>query len=380
MLGQGGADTLNASGWQSDLVAMGDYGVFTFSPSGTPVTACSTNPDSGGPDILIGGSGNDILIGGAGNDILYGSAGNDILMGDGARVSWTNGGLFIESIYPFIGGNDTLNGGSGLDIMVGEAGDDSFFGSFSEDIIIGEYADITMTNGKVGIVDAYYFGNDSAAYALGNLYGLSGMPEMTRAADFFAIQATRQAVEQQKPLSIRMGREMLFADYFAPGRYVSHGGDYSAAAPGKRADISDSQNVPVIESVPETAPDSKEKIFLTPGSSDGPQVPQAGPEGVPEDSLSEMNIEPNEAQAPDGYDRLAALMAGFAGWGIGPGDAERPGGRPVIDREGFEKLQKEERKRRFFQWKNGKFFSPVRYGNSITGADCEEKDIRLDRI
>jgi len=152
--GEGGADTVDASAWNSDLVLLGDDGIVSYRGAKSPETLMHVQTlqalgDSA--DRLRGGTGNDLLLGGQGADQLSGGAGDDILMGDGGRVTYMEGQpRSIETVDLFKGGNDILSGGGGNDIMMGGAGNDTFYGSLSEDIIIGEYGRITIKpDGKV---------------------------------------------------------------------------------------------------------------------------------------------------------------------------------------------------------------------------------------
>ena len=158
--GEGGADTLDASGWNSDLILYGDGGTSSFSGPNTPsqlLAVASTVSGSDGGDTLTGGTGNDILVGGGGGDTLLGGEGSDILIGDAGRATFRAGTPTMAETMPRYldyGGDDTLDGGAGNDFMLGGAGSDLFFGDFSEDVIIGNYGRITFSGGKVDEVIA----------------------------------------------------------------------------------------------------------------------------------------------------------------------------------------------------------------------------------
>jgi Ca2+-binding RTX toxin-like protein len=146
VIGGDGSDTVNAAAWQSDLIAVGDNGVVSFSSNGAPLLAYSTNPDAGGNDTLTGGSGNDVLIGGAGNDVLNGGAGNDVLMGDGGEIVWgANIVQVVESIDPLSGGDDTIDAGGGDNAVIGGFGNDTISasgGATNTNVVLGDNGEL----------------------------------------------------------------------------------------------------------------------------------------------------------------------------------------------------------------------------------------------
>ena len=150
--GEEGADHIDASAWNTDLILLGDGGSTTFADSTAPVGSVETENASGdGDDTLIGGRGNDIIFGGMGADTLSGNGGTDILIGDGARVSQhVNGSLTAETTDFFVGGDDRLKGGPGNDLIMGGAAHDTLYGSMSEDILVGDNARVRFdAAGKV---------------------------------------------------------------------------------------------------------------------------------------------------------------------------------------------------------------------------------------
>ncbi|MCK4691291.1 MAG: hypothetical protein KAT20_05765, partial [Desulfuromonadales bacterium] len=151
--GGGGADLLiggfgndEMHGDAGDDILIGDNGIADFL-NGQLSKIASGDPNLGGEDEIYGGAGNDLLIGGAVADQLYGDSGNDYMVGDAGRATYLSGRLrTVETIdeHRFIGGNDWLDGGAGFDAMFGGHGDDTFVGDFTEDLMIGEYARLTM--------------------------------------------------------------------------------------------------------------------------------------------------------------------------------------------------------------------------------------------
>ncbi len=151
VLGEGGSDTLDASGWNSRTIMLGDYGEINYDTgknTDMPASIASVRFEEGADDILMGSSASDWLFGGVGNDQIFGGRGDDILFGDGGKVSVSDGRIIAETTGFFIGGVDFIDGGRGDDWMLGGAEGDLFVGNLADDIIIGDYARITVENNK----------------------------------------------------------------------------------------------------------------------------------------------------------------------------------------------------------------------------------------
>lgn len=95
-------DLLQSDRVNVDGVSFGNYGEYTFLPTGAGGTATGQTR----ADTFEGTSSADTAYGGDGNDALHGRGGNDTLRGDA--------------------GDDLLVGGSGDDVLVGGAGDDRY--------------------------------------------------------------------------------------------------------------------------------------------------------------------------------------------------------------------------------------------------------------
>ncbi|WP_300673983.1 LEPR-XLL domain-containing protein [Desulfoluna sp.] len=146
-----GADTLY--GGDGDDLLVGDGAHVLRDASGRLEQVASTHRHRGGDDLLDGGNGKDVMIGGFGADRLYGGQGGDSLLGDGGRVTFNKGRQrVVETTGLFTGAGDHLSGGEGADLMLGGFGNDRFEGSLDDDILIGEYARITLKPN--GVVDA----------------------------------------------------------------------------------------------------------------------------------------------------------------------------------------------------------------------------------
>ncbi len=156
IIGGVGADTLTGNGGDDRI--FGDNARITFiNGLAALMETIDVYPQAdaragteipGGNDVIEGNEGNDQLFGGNGDDRLFGGSGNDILFGDGGKVFISNNLVVAETTGFFIGGIDFLNGGNGDDWMLGGAQGDLFVGNFADDIIIGEYARITVENEK----------------------------------------------------------------------------------------------------------------------------------------------------------------------------------------------------------------------------------------
>jgi hypothetical protein len=338
---------VNAAAWQSDLVALGDNGEISFSAAGIPLQLNTTGPDVGGNDSLTGGSGNDILVGGAGNDTLSGGAGNDIMAGDNAKVVWTAGGVgMVESTSPTLGGNDTLNAGSGNNILIGGAGNDLFFGSMTNDLIIGDNGHVTF-DGKGLVQGVTVMGpvtSDLIAFTQNglfrapatathdvrpvdgnNLFGdgknlsVSGS---VRSADGYA--SSKPEAWQCPELTYHHGNAELasLTDFFVP---VEEGEEEDGVIP---ADVID-EDAQVFDNV----------INASCAANDDIQV-QAG--------MVNNGTGVRGAKGQNANIKLGTLVAGFTGWKIN--NSARPGQSGNITRKSLEKLERDERNRRFRKW------------------------------
>jgi Ca2+-binding RTX toxin-like protein len=109
------------------------------------------DPEQGGADTMLGGTGNDSLHGGAGNDEMDGGDDDDALFGDLGDDSMLGGG---GSDHLFGGrGDDSLDGGTGADIAYGGAGDDRLIADSPDDRLIdwfGNFNDFVVPGPSYG--------------------------------------------------------------------------------------------------------------------------------------------------------------------------------------------------------------------------------------
>jgi Ca2+-binding RTX toxin-like protein len=117
-------------------------------------------------DDIIGGSGNDLVIGGAGADAINTGDGDDIAIGDGAEARYVDEKISsIQSVNPEQGGNDTIIVGTGRTLIVGGAGSDSLSsgGGDAVDVIVGGTVEVNFdTAGAVANFNILAGANDGA--------------------------------------------------------------------------------------------------------------------------------------------------------------------------------------------------------------------------
>ncbi|UCE37655.1 MAG: DUF4347 domain-containing protein [Thermoplasmata archaeon] len=129
-------------------VILGDNGRLDFVVDGDADTLDlieTTDPSIGGIDTIEGNEGEDTILGGPYGDYIWGHENNDLILGDNGRV--TQPGEIIELIEttdPAIGGNDTIEGNDGDDYILGGAEGDLIWGNLNEDVILGDNGFLDM--------------------------------------------------------------------------------------------------------------------------------------------------------------------------------------------------------------------------------------------
>jgi Ca2+-binding RTX toxin-like protein len=141
--GTGTLDTIT-TGAGADLI-IGDNGRITF--LGGVAQRIETTAVAGGNDQINAGDSTDVVIAGAGDDTIDGGLDNapDILLGDHGFVTLAGADRNIQSTAPLVGGRDTIRGNGGDDIIIGGSGDDNaidggLIGGDGNDIIVGDNA------------------------------------------------------------------------------------------------------------------------------------------------------------------------------------------------------------------------------------------------
>ena len=355
LFGEAGADNIDASAWNSDLVLVGDDGSTISANNMATLRSVETENASGdGDDTLIGGSGDDIILGGMGTDTLSGNDGNDILLGDGGKVSMTgNVSKRVETIDHFIGGNDTLEGGKGFDIMFGGAGNDFFKGNMSEDIIIGDYARVTLQAGKVEYLVRLGQGNlDLIAKTQFGLYSAdfrgASLPDLGSVKRFeFETDSGETSGEQ-----IRWPRIQ---------ERLSHAGDMlrGFSQQGILEFIERENDLPEQQ---ESLPAEERKDDL-PVPSDGGQQPLEQQVEPIKGSSVAGELPPALADgvaAVDGRDEsqsgtvqgIEAMVAGLAFWRV---DSSRKKKKSLVDRDALSQLVAKAGERKYMKWTGSTF-------------------------
>jgi len=94
VMGGDGADTINAAGNIGDSSSdriIGDNGSFTFTDSGAMLTATTNLSEVGGADTITTDGGDSMVLGGYGQDRITTGGGNDVILGDNGRVTFVGG-------------------------------------------------------------------------------------------------------------------------------------------------------------------------------------------------------------------------------------------------------------------------------------------------
>jgi len=195
--GNEGSDVI--TGGQGDDVLYGDFGTRTFAVVDGFATAlrfvASERVGEGAADEIDGQAGDDRIFGGRGGDVIRGGPGDDVLLGDYGRVSDpVPGRRVIETTDFFRGGADALFGGPGNDFILAGAGDDGIVGDLSQDVIVGEYARITLdASDGLRLVRFGQGGLDLAAASAVDLYDLRAgafrAPGLPSLAPFATVEA-----------------------------------------------------------------------------------------------------------------------------------------------------------------------------------------------
>jgi Ca2+-binding RTX toxin-like protein len=151
ILGGAGADVITAPGGTN--VILGDNGVVEQGgATGTAFDVYTREPDVGGIDTIVGGTGNNIILGGAFGDSITGGGGDDVILGDNGRVHRLNAdhltGLIISvyTIDPTHGGDDTIDGGAGNDVILGGIGADLIHSGLGNDIVLGDNGEVDLNS------------------------------------------------------------------------------------------------------------------------------------------------------------------------------------------------------------------------------------------
>jgi Ca2+-binding RTX toxin-like protein len=157
IMGGAGADSIIVN----DLgdVILGDNGSATFNDAGVLLTVTSTDPTSGDNDTITTGVGANVVLGGPGADLITGGTGDDVIFGDQGKLTFNAvAGKSVlataESLDAAAGGNDTLTGALGRNILFGGAGSDTLSGGDQGNVLVGDNAKATFTNGLLVTIES----------------------------------------------------------------------------------------------------------------------------------------------------------------------------------------------------------------------------------
>ncbi|NOQ52534.1 MAG: hypothetical protein GQ578_10000 [Desulfuromonadaceae bacterium] len=354
----GGFSNDEMHGDAGDDILIGDNGIADFL-NGQLSKIASGDPNLGGEDEIYGGAGNDLLIGGAVADQLYGDSGNDYMVGDAGRATYLSGRLrTVETMdeHRFIGGNDWLDGGAGFDAMFGGHGDDTFVGDFTEDLMIGEYARLTMEGDRAESVVRLGQGNlDLIANRQFGLYNpLALTPSLSQLGSVLLPTQIREFIAAQRP------------ELATDQRPTHHGATSSSAKDQglgyhppedeveEQAEEEDvDQPSPDVEKLPEEERveevESEQPILEDENEEDQDQAPE---------EMEQPEV-PEEKQT-DSADSLKAVVAGFVGWGVSSSQRKKTGTAKLLD------LDTPKEKARFWRWQDGRLSKSGWAGNDAT--------------
>ncbi len=189
ILGNGGPGDLNNG------VDLPPSLIYTIDPTVTgtdtivagPFTASSpvTPTPSGGAVYGAGAPADSNIVFGEGGGSITGGLGNDIILGGFGTISLTDGNVSsIQSTNSTSGGNQVIQGGAGSDILIGGPGNNTITGGLANSVIIGSAGSIQLSSGRVTSVtttSAAVGGNDTITGGPGNdiILGSAGSDNIT---------------------------------------------------------------------------------------------------------------------------------------------------------------------------------------------------------
>jgi len=366
-----GSDTVtNDSG---ETIIIGDDGYIESDAAGRWLVAATGNPQLGDDDRLIGGSDRDALLGGFGQDYLSGGDGSDLLAGDGAKLTRhpEQQQIQFETIDLLIGDMDELDGGEGGDFMLGGFTDDVFHGDLSFDVLIGEFARITIdTSAPQQRVESVVTlsqsldtlrGVDQSQFhvsvgAVGSFIDETSTGMSNQSLTDPSALTNRGGVGASADLMARLGADRLNGERSA-GIDIVLPTD-SAAGDSESADQdADGEGVPVqgCEDVDAETVEAKEGV-----DAENAEQPEACDESEAKDAVDEDEdaIDTDESETVPTADinntpEIAAMMAGAVGWKLSSkpkADVTR------LDRSNLAQLGKAAESRRYQRWDNSRFW------------------------
>lgn len=371
VIGGVGGDTINGEGGNDYII--GDNGEFFFLQTGQSVVLKNSgdvltgdgDPDSmdlmwsidpalGGSDTIDGGTGDDYMIGGAGNDLLLGQADEDMLSGDGAQMVFSHWKpVIFETIDPFIGGDDELNGGADRDIMLGGFGGDLFHGNLGEDVMIGEYARVTLDDdrglfvvrlgqGNLDIIGSTQFGLYSPQ-SLEHRFSLGGTPHLP------GVSGTQLPVNVFNEVRASHGTSH-------PGEHTDPTINNPAASAGNDQGGKSGKDTCTAEKHDKGKAESGKKAAKT---QDGENKQPLPADCKPSDKKKDGEGK----QVDDKHSALGIAVAGLSGWRVARRNRQKTGSGSILNKAGFEQLAERDRNDRVISWEE--FAGQLESGDNI---------------
>ena len=167
----GGGDDVVQSGDGGNLV-IGDSGTISDLPTG--VTLTSSDPSTGGDDIVVAGVGNDLVILGAGADLATLNEGDNSVLGDNGSITQTytagDAEFVLTSASQVSDGNDIVTAGNGRNRVLTGGADDTVSLGDGGNLIITDSGTISDLNDRVLLEtsDPAIGGNDDVTTGTGD--------------------------------------------------------------------------------------------------------------------------------------------------------------------------------------------------------------------
>ncbi|OUS15208.1 hypothetical protein A9Q88_11635 [Gammaproteobacteria bacterium 50_400_T64] len=366
-----GSDTVtNDSG---ETIIIGDDGYIESDAAGRWLVAATGNPQLGDDDRLMGGSDRDALLGGFGQDYLSGGDGSDLLAGDGAKLTRhpEQQQIQFETIDLLIGDMDELDGGEGADFMLGGFTNDVFHGDLTFDVLIGEFARITIDTSapqqRVASVVTLSQSLDTlrgvdqgqfhvSVGAVGSFIDETSTGMSNQSLTDPSALTNRGGVGASADLMARLGADRLNGERSA-GIDIVLPTDSAAGDPESADQDTDGEGVPVqgCEDVDAETVEAKEGV-----DAENTEQPEACDESEAKDAVDEDEdaIDTDASETVPTADTrntpaMAAMMAGAVGWKLSSkpkADVTR------LDRSNLAQLGKAAESRRYQRWDNSRFW------------------------
>ena len=202
LFGGMGDDSIRAAGG-FNLMA-GNAAQALYTAAGRILSFASTFPSQGGNNSLYN-NGEGVMIGGVGNDVLESGAGSNVMFGDNGRVTFVNDRFSVaETLDIAYGGDDILLAGTGGNFMLGGRGSDMFRGSFSKDVMVGDFAAIYFDLSGSRVVNLTRFGPggnspDLITRSLEALYSWPGTGACAASGFRTRLDATQRGLPVRRP-------------------------------------------------------------------------------------------------------------------------------------------------------------------------------------